>query len=303
LRCTVVCTIHQPQPQIFNLFNGLLLLRRGHIVYQGRPDKALLRFHRAGFPSTFRNDVLDAERSDAEKLLALLSLPCRENFAPDEEAGSDEKQLRIRAKDVRNRDGDVSGSVDKPSDANTLVVVANTDGKKRSFSLGSLSDRLDDDGLIDNVMDYGEGFVGWLPYEEDYLFPVVVDVTVDDDKDDDEVVPSLADLVDASSAAISLNHTTFLSVLAQWWAQHTVLLRRNLYLHWRRWDIVAINVLITILLSFFVCSSVWYKIGSGKASASKRAPSLFFCVIDQGIIAALQVGYCPAFSTLYYPIK
>jgi len=75
-----------------------------------------------------------------------------------------------------------------------------------------------------------------------------------------------------------------------------VLLRRNLYLHWRRWDIVAINVLITILLAFFISSSVWYKIGTGKASASKRAPSLFFCVVDQGIVAAIQVGYCHSSS-------
>jgi hypothetical protein len=47
-----------------------------------------------------------------------------------------------------------------------------------------------------------------------------------------------------------------------------------------------------MLLAFFISSSVWYKIGTGKASASKRAPSLFFCVVDQGIVAAIQVGYC-----------
>lgn len=34
--CTVVCTIHQPQPKIFNLFDNLILMRKGQIVYQGQ---------------------------------------------------------------------------------------------------------------------------------------------------------------------------------------------------------------------------------------------------------------------------
>lgn len=33
--CTVVCTIHQPQPKIFQLFDNLILMRKGKIVYQG----------------------------------------------------------------------------------------------------------------------------------------------------------------------------------------------------------------------------------------------------------------------------
>jgi ATP-binding cassette subfamily G (WHITE) protein 2 len=37
--CTVVCTIHQPQPKIFNLFDNLILMRLGTILYQGRANK------------------------------------------------------------------------------------------------------------------------------------------------------------------------------------------------------------------------------------------------------------------------
>ncbi len=37
--CTVVCTIHQPQPKIFNMFDNLLLMKRGTILYQGRADR------------------------------------------------------------------------------------------------------------------------------------------------------------------------------------------------------------------------------------------------------------------------
>ena len=33
--CTVVCTIHQPQPKIFHLFDNIILVKKGTIVYQG----------------------------------------------------------------------------------------------------------------------------------------------------------------------------------------------------------------------------------------------------------------------------
>ncbi|KXZ51256.1 hypothetical protein GPECTOR_13g743 [Gonium pectorale] len=48
--CTVVCTIHQPQAKIFALFDQLLLLNRGNIVYQGPAQGALDFFDRSGFP-------------------------------------------------------------------------------------------------------------------------------------------------------------------------------------------------------------------------------------------------------------
>jgi ATP-binding cassette subfamily G (WHITE) protein 2 len=39
--CTIVCTIHQPQKAIFNLFDNLILMKKGSIVYQGACQKAL----------------------------------------------------------------------------------------------------------------------------------------------------------------------------------------------------------------------------------------------------------------------
>ncbi|CAM9989954.1 unnamed protein product, partial [Phaeothamnion confervicola] len=50
VRCTVICTIHQPQSKIFNLFDNLILLKAGAIVYQGPTDQALAFFEANGFP-------------------------------------------------------------------------------------------------------------------------------------------------------------------------------------------------------------------------------------------------------------
>lgn len=36
---TVVCSIHQPRSSIFTLFDDLLLLSEGEVVYAGRADE------------------------------------------------------------------------------------------------------------------------------------------------------------------------------------------------------------------------------------------------------------------------
>lgn len=48
--CTVVCTIHQPQSKIFRLFDNLLLLSKGHLIYQGLAANASRFFCLSGFP-------------------------------------------------------------------------------------------------------------------------------------------------------------------------------------------------------------------------------------------------------------
>lgn len=39
--CTVICTIHQPQQRIFELFDNLILMRKGNVIYQGGTMKAI----------------------------------------------------------------------------------------------------------------------------------------------------------------------------------------------------------------------------------------------------------------------
>lgn len=48
--CTVITTIHQPQSKIFRMFDDLLLLKSGRIVYYGPADQIMEFFSEAGFP-------------------------------------------------------------------------------------------------------------------------------------------------------------------------------------------------------------------------------------------------------------
>jgi ATP-binding cassette subfamily G (WHITE) protein 2 len=48
--CTVICTIHQPQTKIFKLFDELIILNKGHVLYQGAADEIIPHYAEAGFP-------------------------------------------------------------------------------------------------------------------------------------------------------------------------------------------------------------------------------------------------------------
>eukprot|EP01034_Spumella_vulgaris_P031371 gene31371-38750_t len=73
-----------------------------------------------------------------------------------------------------------------------------------------------------------------------------------------------------------------------WSSQLWILLRRSLLAHLRRWDIIAMNLTVTVIVAIFTCMSVWEDIGTHKTSGAKRQAALFFCVIHQGIVASLQ---------------
>lgn len=77
-------------------------------------------------------------------------------------------------------------------------------------------------------------------------------------------------------------------VFPSWLHQFTVLFRRSMYLHLRRYDIILINVFVTMLVSTFVSMSTWRSLGTSNSSTSRRLPALFYCTIHQGIISSLQ---------------
>lgn len=73
--CTVVCTIHQPQPKIFSLFDNLILMKQGNIVYQGAAKKATNFLLQLGMPlppdvslADYLLDVVNPNKEDGDKV-------------------------------------------------------------------------------------------------------------------------------------------------------------------------------------------------------------------------------------------
>lgn len=48
--CTILCTIHQPQSKIFNIFNRVLVMSKGNVVAMGTREEVLEQYNRAGYP-------------------------------------------------------------------------------------------------------------------------------------------------------------------------------------------------------------------------------------------------------------
>ena len=46
----MICTIHQPQSKIFGIFDSLLILNHGQLIYHGPSNKVLEVYEKAGFP-------------------------------------------------------------------------------------------------------------------------------------------------------------------------------------------------------------------------------------------------------------
>ena len=73
---TVVCTIHTPSSELFDLFDDLLLLAKGHVIYHGPRDDAIAFFASAGHavpprvnPSEFYMDLLQMKEDEGLRAL------------------------------------------------------------------------------------------------------------------------------------------------------------------------------------------------------------------------------------------
>lgn len=170
--CTVVCTIHQPQPKIFNLFDNLILMQKGNIVYQGNSLKSM--------------NYLDS-----------IGKPCPAN------------------EDLANHLLNVS-AVNEPDDS---------------------LDRLH----------------------------VPIDLTMGIDK-----------AFYSQEGAKS------------WFREFSFLTRRCFLQYFRRYDLILLNMLATVVMAIFIGYGVWNDIGHSQETANFIRPTVFFAMVNQGVVGALQ---------------
>ena len=82
-----------------------------------------------------------------------------------------------------------------------------------------------------------------------------------------------------------------LRAVQPWIWQLLVLTHRNMMEKLRRWDIIAMNIFITIIVAVFISNGAWFQIGTSEESWAKRNPIMFFTVIHQGVVSSLQGTY------------
>lgn len=83
---TIVLTIHQPRTNIFNMFDRLILLVSGRLVYFGEACAAISYFGKLGL-------TMPSNYNPADFLIDILSVTESEDELSEEERASDEKRL------------------------------------------------------------------------------------------------------------------------------------------------------------------------------------------------------------------
>eukprot|EP01119_Soliformovum_irregulare_P025420 TRINITY_DN9410_c0_g1_i1.p1 TRINITY_DN9410_c0_g1~~TRINITY_DN9410_c0_g1_i1.p1 ORF type:complete len:618 (-),score=179.97 TRINITY_DN9410_c0_g1_i1:44-1897(-) len=73
-----------------------------------------------------------------------------------------------------------------------------------------------------------------------------------------------------------------------WWNQFQILCSRTAKHVLRQRLIIVTQFLQAIVMAVFI-GTVFYQIGTGQSSTIRRQPVLFFCIINQGIFAALMI--------------
>lgn len=170
--CTIICTIHQPQQKIFELFDNLILMKKGTIFYQGSSFKCI-------------------------RYLETIGKPCPQG--------------------------------ENPAD-HFLEVITPTANEV-----------------------------------ETHKYTVPIDLTLGIEKG----------IFEEDSGR-------------RWIDQFCILTRRNFTQYIRRYDVILMNLSVTLLVATFISQGIWKNIGTDQESLLTRGPSLFFACVTQGIVASLQ---------------
>jgi len=112
---TVICTIHQPRGSIFNMFDDLMLVSAGRVVYNGEASQAVATFKANGLASP------DGE-NPAEYLIDQIAV---DGSSPEREAASRQRIDMLVAKHTES--------------SASLAAMGAKEGSSGSVSLGSVS--------------------------------------------------------------------------------------------------------------------------------------------------------------------
>lgn len=88
---TVICTIHQPSSEIFDIFDQIMLMAHGHVIYMNDASKAVNYFASIG-------EVCPSRTNPADFFMNMMSIEAMED--PDDE---DEDQLRRKRTELEHK--------------------------------------------------------------------------------------------------------------------------------------------------------------------------------------------------------
>eukprot|EP00922_Rhytidocystis_sp_ex-Travisia-forbesii_P039062 GHVS01058161.1.p1 GENE.GHVS01058161.1~~GHVS01058161.1.p1 ORF type:complete len:873 (+),score=134.71 GHVS01058161.1:132-2750(+) len=174
---TIICTVHQPRSQVFAMFDRLLLLSQGSVVYHGDANKITQYFERNGFPCPLRFNPADFV---LDLLTAKASTTEVEVTTHNDNTSSTKSQLLSSRQDDTTQTAAVGGG-----GVSNVVGVGNSKGSSSRCSYTMESE-------VDVVMT-----------------PTVEQIIASDITKPDFDLPASSSTCDISTSAISLVNTNY----------------------------------------------------------------------------------------------
>jgi ATP-binding cassette subfamily G (WHITE) protein 2 len=75
---------------------------------------------------------------------------------------------------------------------------------------------------------------------------------------------------------------------SSWLWEYYILTQRCFQQYYRRWDIILMNCIATVLIAVFIGFGFWNEIGKKQVDVRSYRPSLFFVMVNTGVVASLQ---------------
>lgn len=267
-KCSMLVSIHQPQAKLFALFDRLLLLKSGRILFQGSVPAALQLFESAGFPvphysnpadhildvitppmdqtvyeQTLKDAALEAERQRRRGVLGQASFDIELAVAVAEDQAS--PQVDGLQEDPRLGDSTPLGKA--LNQRRKLSLTRAAELEQQSIRLPQRPDQANEEMLLSK-------------FEQ----PII-------------------DLGFGSSKPLILERENL-----SWIRQTRILMERNVKETLRKKTAMMIAIIQTIIMAVLI-GTVFLRIGNGQSSTVRRQPVLFFVCINQGMFGALAV--------------
>lgn len=271
-KCSMMISIHQPQAKLFALFDRLLLLKSGRILFQGSVPDALKLFEDCGFPVPHYSNP-------ADHLLDVITPPM------DLSAAAEATKEAARKAHMSQQDGhkglapfemERESEDTMPARLGSDTPLGRALASKRAMSL---------DRSLEVERQLTESGRGFLPLPGHTSPPP--DTRRTDQRNEDILLRKF------HQPEIDLGFGTDKPLLLErenvsWMRQTRILAERNLKEAWRKRGTSFTAMLQSIIMAVLI-GTAFLRIGTGQKSTIRRQPVLFFVCINQGMFGALTV--------------
>lgn len=282
--CTVIVTIHQPQSKLFFLFDRLMLLKSGRILFQGSIPAALQLFSDCGF-------AVPHYSNPADHLLDVLTPPLNADSGSSAPEPEEDETMCIMVTGASGKEDSKRGGKEGATDATHLHAL-DKDALEHDMEHLGLTVSLSRALASRSAQSFSRG----LELEQ-----MVSRVKQSQPK------PPLVRT--ASQRPDEANEAMLISKFQQpevdlgfgldkprlndrepvpWVRQFRILMHRNLKEAWRKRSTLVTSMLQTIIMAVFI-STVFLRIGTSQSSTTRRQPVLFFLCVNMGMFGAMSI--------------